>query len=1330
MPETFQANQYSPITAYDMPGVLFQQVLDNETTWSGIKNTLLQPHKLSPEERNSFTDNLKKQAGRSPVTDSLIDIALNPFVWFAFITTPGVGGAIGRGTKSLYEGSKYGAFVREHTPYLMSLGLWNANSIYRNTPLGQAINKMSDSRRQFIGEVNNRKRGIELEIIGQLRAEGIKIKSLDPLAAPPKHRKLLTDIDFAINAKLNGWDRPGVTQIAVAKPKWKVDRFVKEEQDLHRNFSSYEGTLDEDALRVTQYEQKVLGKAASQINQGKSVDEVLESLRKNSVSEDFPGGKLTADYEMRSGNTLRQSIESGETIQLTKIEQPLERGVEAISFDKPMLVNPNGKMKDLIDKYNLTPLIDAHKLNLDEQMIKLYGQEDLLARYDNNASNVINAFREGQINIDDLIDTDKVLRISKSSSNPAMTEVMTDPLSNESTSITAGRRLLTEFYDIRPTDVVNMSQEQVGRQIRRVFEVHLKNEQYFPFGLSEHVGKDGRPLYQGGKMEARAQRAAVASGMNIPKVQEPSEHLYHLDDLDLLSSFARGESLAENAVGVMQNKTAAALGKLPQGSGVAVRRINANRSLHLYTQRAAETYALHVAGVTTKNGVRTYDPEHWDHITDTQRLGAADLQRTESGRARSTQKLYDTEGFGDAKIGDVFMDLAADTHGPGGFSMSDVVNQVYKGMDSSQEFSRALLKDTLIPRLMGRRTIAEMSNYSMSALVKDVSKRFADGPIGDAISKSGTWGKGLVDEMREAGAAHSPFNSPRMASGQVAKYLYVTHLGTNMASVLLNLTQPWMHTATLVGIDSVLAGYGRAFAELGDYASKRFQSGKLRLSDDEKMKFINDSFVHAKDDLLGIGPDVFALQDQVTNFGARELPSAVETGLFEMPMKLFEKSEWLNRLVSSHAVDHAFQKAGRYVTEGADARFRLRSIKDIVDETQFGGSVMNTPSIFMGKGALGQMGDSPIVRQFLTFPLRTLTAITPGVGHVSQEIGGGRRSFIGGKEFDLGPLSNLFDFTRGMGIAAALYYTGKNFLDADVSRGLIANASTDMFGGSDFLEGGEYDWLPIPPAVDMLAQSTRGILGGDMELLQRTLPRFVPSGVGLARVLSIQPENMGLGQNALGDLVGNFQRSYADWDNPTPDGLVPFYKGDGTFVDFRDPSELVFQGLGMDVGKSKLKGELDGYLVKQREEILKYRNEYLNALFANNIGKAMKMKKEFERRFKIPLTITKENLRSRMRNRNISRTERILDRIPPEARGQYMGFLAARGKEMGIDPAAYTGETPTSTSRSKEFDRPTNYDLDPETIKILKQMVEDKKKEPPPIQQSSFTESYSTFEQQ
>ncbi len=1325
MSGTFQANQFSPITAYDMPGVLFQQLLDDELTFTGIKNTILQSHKLSPEERNSFADGLKDRAGRNPVTDSLIDIATNPWVWFAFLTTPGVPTALKKSTKSIYEGSRYGAFIREHTPFLASFGLWSSSSLFQNTALVPAMRKLASIRAGYIGDSNARVAEARNLVIETLNSKGIKVNSLDPLRAPVKHRELMHDIDMSIHAKLNGWDTYQTNLIPVAQSQWSIRR-----TNVDGEWYQVVGSLSKNEKILLNRQQKILENAKIDIERGMSLEDALDKYAVEKTIYDEAGNVERKVFD----NALLDGITKSETLSVTRIKEPLEVGITSMpSGMSHQLVNPDGKLKTLMDEFELQPLVDAYRSDLDEQMLLLYGNEELIrsGRYA-NASDALNAFRENKLDIDELIDPNKVSRISKSANNEAITEQLRDPLMREDVSITAGRRLLNEFYDINPTDISKMTQEQVDNQIRKVFDVHLRNRNYFPFGLREYIAADGTPIYSRGAKQAARDRSLYASGMNIPRVKNPDDHLLHPEDIDRLRSFAEGPTGPGqhilDTLDNMERTTSYRMKNLPAGYGIAVRRVAADRSLNLYTQRAAETYALNVAGATRVGGANVYDPAVWDDISDLQRVQADDLSKTESGKKRGEVSLYDTPGFGEAKIKDVFMDLVKKgEEPPGGYSLADVLNQGYKGMHESQEFSRALLKDTLLPRLMGRRTVGEMSNYSMSALVKDVSTRFAKGPIGEAIKGSGEFGRTFINEMEEMGKVHSPFSSPRMASGQMAKYLYVTHLGANMASVILNLTQPWMHTATIVGMDSVIAGYGRAFAEMGSYFDKRMKSGKFVESDEKVVELINSSFKHAKDDLLGIGPDVYSLQDELSNF-ANLTPSKTETALFKVPMKLFEKSEWLNRLVSAHAVDHMFEKAGRFATEGADYRFRMRTVRDIVDETQFGGSVLNTPTIFMGKGIIGQFGDSPLLRQFLTFPVRTLTAITPGIGRLSEGIGGGNR-VIAGKEFALGPFATLADFSRGMGIASMLYYTGKNFLDADLSRGLIANASTDMFGGQDFLEGGEYDWFPAPPAFDILIQSARGLLGGDMELFRRTLPRMLPSGVGLARVLSIQPENVGL-PNVFSNLTSQFQRNYADWDNPTPDGLVPYFKGDGTFIDFRKPADLVLQGLGLDLGKSKIKGELDGYLVKQREEILKYRNEYLNALFANNPRKAEGVKAEFERRFKIPLTITKENLRSRMRNRNITRTERILDRIPPEARSQYMKFLAARGDEMGVDPNAYTGETPTSTSRSKEFDRPNNTDLDPETIKILKQMVRESKNEPPPLREASFTESYRPFDWQ
>jgi len=1306
MSGTIQPTQFQKVTAYDMPGVLVQQMLDDETTFAGIKRTFFQSSKLSPVERNSFADNLKKQMGsENPLTDTMIDIATNPWVWFAFLSSPGVPSAVARGTKSLFEGSRYGAYIRENTPWLMSMGLWNSNAHFHGSPIGKVLNYVSEQRNKFLGGIQSQVHGVEQNVIQQLRAQGIKVDSLDPMRAPLKHRAVLEEIDMTIYGALNNLGRSGTSYVAKQEGIYVTERYARVSPE-----ANIPG-VSEGAREVTDADGNIFRRVSSE----ESTLTQAEYLARTRKGEDL----------IKEG--------ADERLFVTEKVSPQAAPVTAESKAVPMLMDQ--KILDAkIAQYGLGDLIQAHRRTFDDSFMKLYGMDDLVTKYGGDASKVMAAFRNGSIPTSELIDLSKVKRISRSSSNDALTENFQDPLSGDGVTMTAGKRMLAEFFDITPAQSASMTTQQFETNLMDVFDTHLKNGQYFPFGLRENIDSMGNPIYSRGAKEASQQRQAVAAGMNLPRTKHPSTHIYHPDDLQRMRSFAGSNEEAVKNIEKLESATRMRLDELKPDRALSVRRTNASRSIHLYGQRAAETYAFHVAGVrsTTINGKRelVYDKEYWDGISDYQQIGRNDLNLTESGRMRAQSAVYDIEEFGPATVGDDFMAIPQSNHAPGGFSFADVINQGYKGLHESQDFSRKLIKETLIPRMMGRRTTQEMAASSISSLVKSTAKSFSEGAIGKAIADSHPMGKRFVNEIAEMGKPQSPFTSPRMASGQIAKYLYVTHLGTNMASVVLNLTQPWMHTATWVGVPSVLKGYKEGFKELFSYMDDRIRSGKLILNDEEKLSLIDKHFKHAKDGKLGIGPDVYQLADEATNWSARGMPTKTNALIFEFPMKLFEKAEWLNRLVSAHAIDDVFKKAGKYTDDVAsgDYRFRMDSIRTTVDETQFGGSVLNTPTVFMGKGMLGQLGDSPLVRQFLTFPTRTLTAVTPGIGHVSKMVGGGKRELFG-KTIDSGPFTNLYDFTRGMGIAAALYYTGKNFLGADMSRGLIANASTDMFGGQDFLEGGEYDWFPVPPAVDILAQGVRSILSEDMDVLRRTLPRVVPMGVGLSRALSVVPQGL-VGNNWMGDMVQKFtQRSYADWSNPTPEGLVPYFKGDGTFVDFRKPADLIMQGLGMDLGRSQISGELDGYLVKQREEILNYRNRFLNAMFANNMSSAMGIKSEFERRFKVPMTLTKENLRSRMRNRNITRTERIMDRIPPEARSQYMSYVAARGEKTGIDPSAFGGDLPTSTSRSKEFDRPQTYDLDPETLKALKQMIEEGKKDPP-LKKRSFTEGYSPFDWQ
>lgn len=191
-----------------------------------------------------------------------------------------------------------------------------------------------------------------------------------------------------------------------------------------------------------------------------------------------------------------------------------------------------------------------------------------------------------------------------------------------------------------------------------------------------------------------------------------------------------------------------------------------------------------------------------------------------------------------------------------------------------------------------------------------------------------------------------------------------------------------------------------------------------------------------------------------------------------------------------------------------------------------------------------------------------------------------------------------------------------------------------------------------------------GALGG-------ALARVVPGGVALNRVVGVMP---GLGAGVMGEM----QKTTADWENPLEDGRVPVYKG-GRLVDYKTPTELVMRGLGVDMGRFNEPGSLDGYLVKQREEILAARHEYLRRLTGNDPGGAQQVAAAFQDKLGLPLTVTQAQVKAFVQSRNVPRTERILDRLPGDVRAAYGGIVqGARGLNVPRGTLAQGG---TSTSR-------------------------------------------------
>jgi hypothetical protein len=494
----------------------------------------------------------------------------------------------------------------------------------------------------------------------------------------------------------------------------------------------------------------------------------------------------------------------------------------------------------------------------------------------------------------------------------------------------------------------------------------------------------------------------------------------------------------------------------------------------------------------------------------------------------------------------------------------------------------------------------------------------------------------------------------------MAKYLYVTHLGLNLSSVAMNLMQPLLHTSVYGGLGNVMKAYGAAFKEMGGYISERVGKHGFRALDDlQHEALINRHFKFSNVDgenLIQIGRDVFATLDTISH--KSEALSGVarrESYFFDYPMKLFEKAEWLNRSVAAHSVENLYRSKGVTVKPGTASYYRmLNDVDEMVSATQFGGSTVNTPMMFLGVGPFGRSFNNPLMRQFLTFPLRSVTALTKD----SRMLG------------DRGWAGMGQDFIRGMGISAMFYEFGKNAFGIDLSPSLYGASLGQVAGGSRFFQTGN-EWVPIPPVVDIPLNLIRGSLDpGQRMLLQDNLPRLIPGGVATARLLNLQAN---LPETPLFGFPGVLQKTYIDPKQQTEDGRVAVFKSDGTLVDYQSKGQIFARALGVDLGTFKQSSDFDGMLLKNREQIVQYRRRAIAALLANEIPKMQKIQAEFERRFKMKLTISKEQLDEAMQNRLVSRTERILDRMPPDMRPQFQQLAAARAPEMGLEEEVLTG---------------------------------------------------------
>lgn len=565
---------------------------------------------------------------------------------------------------------------------------------------------------------------------------------------------------------------------------------------------------------------------------------------------------------------------------------------------------------------------------------------------------------------------------------------------------------------------------------------------------------------------------------------------------------------------------------------------------------------------------------------------------------------------------------------------------------------RQLVRDVFLPATLGTITSEQAAHMAGMLQARNVLRAAATGPFGRLVEKMG--GKNLIDHLK---TITDPDISPTYrgsVSAGVSKWLYATHMGLNLGSMAINLMQPLVLASVGADWRDVAYAYGKAAGEMGTYISKRLKNPKLFIDAMEQEKLIGESFKWAKNS--GITPDWTKLLDaEAARFHGSGTGGKWDRAL-SLTMKGFEKTEWFNRSVTAHLMERMYKRAGRDPL--TDPHFQADQER-YVQLTQYGAHPLETPMVFAKRESLsskmaGKLSN-PLTRMFMSFPVRTLSAglrTMPKLGEEKYQVG----------------LAKVL--VRSMGLSALTYELGKGLLGVDLSRGLAASAFTDVLGGERFLQGG--DVVPLPPVLRIPLDFVRGTAGGDWGMVTDAFARAaVPGGVAFMRALNVMPRL----PDVVGGLPQRLQKTYADYGNPDPaTGTVPLYKGDGTLIEYRRPSEIVARALGVDLGTWGQQGELDGYLIQQRAEIVRYRQQFLMKLAANDVAGALNVRKAFGTKFKdpktgvpLPLTVTREQIDSYLKNRVMGRTERILQGLPPELRGQYASAAESVGAARNVD---------------------------------------------------------------
>jgi len=567
-------------------------------------------------------------------------------------------------------------------------------------------------------------------------------------------------------------------------------------------------------------------------------------------------------------------------------------------------------------------------------------------------------------------------------------------------------------------------------------------------------------------------------------------------------------------------------------------------------------------------------------------------------------------------------------------------------VDAVARYQADILENTYIPVAMGRGTFRNAIRAQMfSQATQQLAVKLETSPglrkiLGDSATNS------LIAGMKSSKGAFSLLNLERKAAG----YFYLSTLGLNPGSALKNTLQLVLTTGPTIGYRTAAAGLGEAMRKSHKYFALRL--GPRKLKHEAALRGAYPEF--AETGLVASPITEEAIQNSLLNaYEISALPAGgvkIADKIQRAMMSMFTASESTVRLASFEAgMIHA--RRAKMPTIAA-----IEFSRKLVEKTQFLTGPQNTPFFLIDR--------SPLIRQLAQFPLRmlefaTVTAMSLGSGAIDPRTG---------KEM------NLLGFNPGtfarMIAGSILAMELGEVMDWNVGDALIGGALPTFQPAGKVLAP-----IPIvPPFFQILGAGAIGLGSGDFTELARATPLLIPGGVEAFRVMGLLPP--GVPGSDLGRAAAkSFERTYADYSQPAPDGRIALFSGRGTLKGYYRPWEIVRYGLGVKGGDIEKESILLQTLVKNRDIIRETRQSYMDARFRNNAKEANQIIEEFRERFGFQLPVTEKDMKAMQMRRQMTRLEQVVRTLPPgPARDNLIQLIGATlgttGEQvLGIDPA-------------------------------------------------------------